>query len=129
MVVIVLVAVGLYAVLSYSVVQRTPELGIRLALGARPMGVVGIVVSEIGVATALEVWLGLAGGIAASPFVIALLYEVKPSDLWSIAAPLTCLLLACSLSSLLPAWRAARVDPITPCDMNDARAGHLRSTP
>ena len=53
---------------------------------------------------------GLAGGIAASRFVIALLYEVKPSDLWSIAAPLTCLLLACWLSALLPACRAARVD-------------------
>jgi ABC-type antimicrobial peptide transport system permease subunit len=72
-----------------------------------------MVVSEIGLVTALGLGLGLAGGIAASRFVIALLYEVEPSDLWSIAAPLTCLFLACSLSALLPAWRAARVDPMT----------------
>lgn len=112
-VVIVLVAVGLYGVLSYSVVQRTREIGIRLALGARPTEIAGMVVSEIGVVTALGLGLGLAGGIAASRFVIALLYEVKASDLWSIAGPLTCLLLACALPALFPALRAARVDPMT----------------
>lgn len=112
-VVLVLVAVGLYGVLSYRVVQRTPEIGIRLALGARPMEVVGMVVSEIGLVMALGLGLGVAGGIVASRFVIALLYDVRSSDLWSIGRPITCILLACSLSALLPAWRAARVDPTT----------------
>ena len=108
---IVLVGVGLYGVLSYSVVQRTREIGIRLALGARPMEVVVMVVREIGLLTGLGLGLGFAGGIAAARFVTALLYEVKPSDGWSVAAPLLCLLLACSLSAVVPAWRAARVDP------------------
>jgi putative ABC transport system permease protein len=98
---IVLVAVGLYGVLSYGVVQRTREIGIRVALGARPLRVVSLVLSEIGLVTLIGLVLGLAGGVAAS------------SDIWSIAAPLACLLFACSLSALLPALRAARVDPTT----------------
>jgi ABC-type antimicrobial peptide transport system permease subunit len=51
--------------------------------------------------------------MAGARFIIALLYEVNPSDVWSTAAPLASLLLACSLSALLPALRATRVDPIT----------------
>jgi predicted permease len=110
---IVLVAVGLYGVLSYGVVQRTREIGIRVALGARPLGVVRLVLSEIGLVTLIGLVLGLAGGVAAAQFITALLYDVKPSDIWSIAAPLACLLFACSLSALFPALRAARVDPNT----------------
>lgn len=110
---IVLVAVGLYGVLSYGVTQRTREIGIRLALGAQPLRVVGLVIAEIGMITALGVAAGLVGGMVASRFLTALLYDVKPSDAFSIAAPLTCLLLVCFLSALAPAWRAAHVDPTT----------------
>jgi hypothetical protein len=110
---IVLVAVGLYGVLSYGVVQRTREIGIRVALGARPLRVVSLVLSEMGLVMLIGLVLGLAGGIAASQFISALLYDVKPSDTWSIAAPLACLVVACSLSALLPALRAVRVDPTT----------------
>jgi putative ABC transport system permease protein len=110
---IVLVAVGLYGVLSYGVVQRTREIGIRVALGAQPLKVVGLVLSEIGLVAVIGLGLGLIGGIAASRFVTALLYEVKPSDIWSITAPLTCLLFACLFAALVPAVRAARVDPTT----------------
>ena len=110
---IVLVAVGLYGVLSYGVVQRTREIGIRLALGAQPLGVVRLVVSEVCLVTALGLAVGLAGGIAVARFITALLYDVKPSNIWSVGAPLGCLLLACLLSALLPALRATRVDPIT----------------
>jgi ABC-type antimicrobial peptide transport system permease subunit len=110
---IVLVAVGLYGVLSYRVVQRTREIGIRVALGARPLRVMGLVVSEIGLVTALGVAGGLAGGIAISRFIVALLYDVKPSNVWSIVAPLVSLLFACASAALLPALRATRVDPAT----------------
>jgi predicted permease len=110
---VVLVAVGLYGVLSYSVVQRTREIGIRLALGAQPARVLGLVVSEISLVAVLGLGVGLAGGIGASRLIRTLLYEVAPSDWSSIAVPLVCLLLACFLSALPPALRATRVDPIT----------------
>jgi len=110
---VVLVTVGLYGVLSYGVVQRTREIGIRVALGARPLGVVAMVLSETGRVTLVGLVLGLAGGIFASRFIAALLYDVRPSDIWSIAMPLLTLLIVCSLSALLPALRAARVDPTT----------------
>jgi putative ABC transport system permease protein len=110
---IILASVGLYGVLSYSVVRRTREIGIRLALGARPLGVVALVVSQVGVVTLIGLSVGLAGGIAASQWITKLLYEVKPSDAWSIAAPLSGLLLACALSALVPVVRATRVDPMS----------------
>lgn len=110
---IVLVAVGLYGVLSYSVVQRTREIGIRLALGAAPVRIVGLVVSEIGVVTTAGLAAGAAGGFAAARLLTGLLHEVKPSDAVSIAAPLACLFLTCAVSALLPSLRATRVEPTT----------------
>ena len=99
---LVLVIVGLYGVLSYSVVQRTREIGIRLALGAQPLRVVGLVLSETGALTIAWLVLGAAGAAFAARFITVLLFEVKPSDLWIIAVPLTCLLVACTLSGLVP---------------------------
>jgi putative ABC transport system permease protein len=110
---IILVAVGLYGVLSYSVVARTREIGIRLALGARPFGVMQLVVKEILLVLAIGIALGVAGGITASRFTAALLYGVKPSDLWSLGLPLVCLLITCAIAASLPALRATRVDPMT----------------
>jgi predicted permease len=109
---VVLVAVGLYGVLSYSVVQRTREIGIRLALGARPVRVLALVASEAGLMTVLGLGVGLATGMAAARFVRTLLYEVEPSDWSSIASPVVCLLLVGVLSALPPALRATRIDPI-----------------
>ena len=113
LVAVVLAGVGLYGVLSYSIVQRTREIGIRLALGARPLGVAGLVVSQVAIVTAIGLGAGLAGGIFASRFIRSLLYEVRPSDFWSLAGPLVFLLLACVLSALPPALRATRIDPMT----------------
>lgn len=110
---IVLVGVGLYGVLSYSVVQRTRDIGIRLALGALPLRVVGLIVSEAVVVTVIGLLLGAVGGAVASQFIKALLFEVKPDDFWSITAPLACLIGASALAVLVPALRAARVDPVT----------------
>jgi putative ABC transport system permease protein len=110
---LVLVIVGLYGVLSFSVVRRTREIGIRLALGARPLRVIGLVLSEVGAMTIIGLALGAAGATFAARFITALLFEVKPSDMWSMAAPLICLLFACALSGLAPAWRATRIAPTT----------------
>jgi putative ABC transport system permease protein len=112
-VVMVLVAVGLYGVLTFGVLRRMREIGIRMALGARPLRVVALVLSEIGWVTAIGLAIGAAGGIATARLVTGLLHEVTPSDPWSLATPLICLVTACLLAALLPALRATRVDPVT----------------
>ena len=108
---VVLAAVGLYGVLSYSVVQRTREIGIRVALGARRARVVWTTVTDAGGAVVAGVLFGLAGGLYLSLFVKSLLFEVTPLDFWSLALPLATLLLAALLAATIPAYRAARVDP------------------
>jgi putative ABC transport system permease protein len=108
---LVLAAVGLYGVLSYSVVQRTREIGIRVALGARRARVVGTIAMDAGGAVLAGVAFGLAGGLYLSRFVESLLFEVTPLDFWSLALPLATLLLAALLAATLPAYRAVRVDP------------------
>jgi putative ABC transport system permease protein len=109
---LVLAAVGLYGVLSYSVVQRTREIGIRVALGARQFGVIRTVLTDIGSAAAVGAVLGLGAGLYLSRFVRTLLFEVQPHDFWSLALPLVTLLLTASVAATLPAIRAARVDPV-----------------
>jgi ABC-type antimicrobial peptide transport system permease subunit len=109
---LVLAAVGLYGVLSYSVEQRTREIGIRIALGARQLNVVRTVVADVVSAMLVGAGFGLAGGLYLSRFVKALLFEVSPLDSWSLALPLGTLLLAALLAATLPTLRAARVDPV-----------------
>jgi ABC-type antimicrobial peptide transport system permease subunit len=109
---LVLAAVGLYGVLSYSVVQRTREIGIRVALGARHLRVIRTVMAETGGAALAGTAAGLAAALYLSQFVEALLFEVTPLDFWSLALPLGTLLLAALLAAALPALRAVRVDPI-----------------
>ena len=108
---VLLAAVGLYGVLSYSVVRRTREIGIRVALGARQSTVVRMVVAEIALATAAGSAGGLAAGEVLARSAAKLLYEVKPTGLPSIALPLASLLAAAAIAALRPAVRAARVDP------------------
>jgi ABC-type antimicrobial peptide transport system permease subunit len=73
----------------------------------------GLVIADVGSMTIIGLVVGAAGAMAAARFISALLYDVKPSDTRSIAAPLVCLILACALSALLPVLRATRVDPTT----------------
>jgi ABC-type antimicrobial peptide transport system permease subunit len=110
---IALVCVGLYGVLSYGVVQRTREIGIRMALGSRSVEIVRLIASDIGIAIAIGLVAGMGAALAVSRSIASLLYGVTPSDTTSIALPLTLLILACGLSGLVPAWRATRVDPMT----------------
>jgi ABC-type antimicrobial peptide transport system permease subunit len=107
-----LAAIGLYGVLSYSVVQQTREIGIRMALGAPRRTVVRKVVGGVAGYVALGVVAGLAAGLWLSRFVTRLLYDSRPSDASSILMPLALLLLVAIVASVLPARRAATVDPM-----------------
>lgn len=109
---IVLAAIGLYGVLSYTVAQRTKEIGIRLALGAPRPGVVRLVVQDAAIWTLLGLAVGLGASLYLARFAGKLLYEVQPSDIHAIALPLAFFLAAGSLAALPAAWRATRVDPI-----------------
>jgi putative ABC transport system permease protein len=109
---LVLTAVGLYGTLSYAVVLRTREIGIRVALGARAVGAVRSVLADTARTTLLGTACGLAGGLYASRYVESMLFEVATRDAWSLALPLGTLLLAAFVAAGVPAWRAARVDPV-----------------
>ena len=109
---LVLAAIGLYSVIAYSVAQRTHELGVRLALGARMHDLVRLVLGE-GMRLALA---GIAAGglaaFAASRWVAPLLFHVSPHDPWVYGGVIAVLLAVAALASWLPARRAGRVDPM-----------------
>jgi predicted permease len=107
-----LAGVGLYGVMAYSVSQRTREIGIRMALGADPRGVLRMVMRR-GLLLALSgIAAGLAIALAAAPQIAPLLYHVSPLDPVSIAGAALFLIVVAALASLIPALRATRVDPI-----------------
>jgi predicted permease len=108
---LVLAAVGLYGVLSYAVVRRTREIGIRLTLGAQPAAVVRAIVGRGALAVIAGIAGGLAGGLYFARFVQTLLFEVEPSSPSSVVLPVICLLAVALAAAWFPARRATRVDP------------------
>jgi predicted permease len=109
---LVLSAIGIYGVLSYVVSRRTREIGIRVAIGAGRGEIVRLVLRS-GVAMALAgVVLGLVAAASLSRLMSTLLYGVSPADPATYAAVATGLTLVAVLASLVPAWRATRVDPV-----------------
>jgi len=108
----VLAAVGIYGVISFVVTRRTHEMGIRLALGAQPRSVVGLVVGH-GARLALSgLALGLAGALVASRALASMLFGVGVRDVATFIAAAATLLAVALVASYLPARRAARVDPM-----------------
>lgn len=105
--------IGLYGVLSYSIAQRTREIGIRLALGAPLCEVTRIFVREGLVLSGTGAACGLIAALLLTRLIKSLLYDVSPADLSTYAAVTAALILSATLASYLPARRAARVDPMT----------------
>jgi putative ABC transport system permease protein len=109
---LLMAAVGLYGVLSYSVVRRTREIGIRMALGARSGALVIAIVRDAALMTGIGIIVGLAGGLYLSWFVKGLLHDVHPTDAFSIVMPIGCLLLTAFFAAVPAARRASQLDPV-----------------
>jgi putative ABC transport system permease protein len=103
---------GIYGVLSYSTAQRTREIGVRMALGASPARIMWWSISGMVPLTLWGITLGLAGGWILSRYVSSLLFEVRPHDAGTFAAVSAVLAVTAFAATLLPARRAALVDPV-----------------
>jgi len=109
---ILLAAIGLYGVISYTVAQRTNEIGIRMALGAQPSGIVQLIIREVSVVIAIGVAAGIVLTLAGSKTASSLLFGLKPRDPVTIAAAVLILTAIGIAASAIPARRAARLDPM-----------------
>jgi putative ABC transport system permease protein len=109
---LVLALVGIYGVVSYGVTQRTQEIGIRLALGARSQEVVKMVISQGMRAVLIGVLCGTVVAIALTRFLSAYLFAVTPTDPFTFASVVLIFIGVAVAACLVPALRAARVDPM-----------------
>jgi putative ABC transport system permease protein len=109
---LVLAAVGIHGVLSYAVAQRTREIGVRVALGARPWRVVQLVLMEGLVLSAAGLAIGLAGALALTRLLASLLYGTTPTDPATFIGVMAFLIVVALAASYIPARHATRVDPV-----------------
>ena len=109
---VLLAAVGIYSVLSYSVRRRVQEIGIRLALGARLSDVLRMIVIEGMKPTILGVTIGAVGALALARVMSSLVYGVKPTDPITFLAVTVLLAVVALFATIVPAYRAAKVDPM-----------------
>jgi putative ABC transport system permease protein len=109
---IVLAAVGLYGVIAYTVARRTNEIGIRMALGAGGGRILLLVLKEVTVICAIGVLAGVALTVGAGPAVQSLLFRLRPADPATVATAVAAVVLVTLIASLLPALRAAMMEPL-----------------
>jgi predicted permease len=107
-----LAMIGIFGVLSYSVSQRMPELGLRMALGAEPRNILALVLKQAGTLIGSGVAIGLAGAYVLTRYVESLLFGVQRTDWTTYAAAVALLAGVAVAASLIPARRGSRVDPI-----------------
>jgi ABC-type antimicrobial peptide transport system permease subunit len=106
-----LAAVGLYGVLAYSVAQRTPEIGVRLALGADPRRIRGMVLGHVGRVTVVGLTAGLAGAVVLGRLAAAMLFRVDGFDAAVMAAAVAAVVAVALAAATIPVFRASRIDP------------------
>jgi predicted permease len=105
--------IGLYGTLAYSTARRTSEIGIRMALGAQRAGVMAMVFRQNAVIAAIGSAAGLVVALLASRTLASFLYDTSPREPWVLAASLAALAAIAAAATLLPALRAARIEPMT----------------
>jgi ABC-type antimicrobial peptide transport system permease subunit len=107
-----LAAIGLYAVMSYSVSQGTRELGLRMALGAGVKDLLGLVMSRGLRLTAAGIVIGIAAAVMLTRLMADLLYKVSPRDPIAFGIAFIILIVVAFIACFVPAWRATRIDPV-----------------
>ena len=109
---LVLASLGIYALISYSVNQRTQEIGIRMALGAQTQDVLRMVLGHAGALAGIGIAIGAAGAALLTRFMSGMLYDVRPFDAVTFVAVAAILAAVALLAAFVPGRRAARVDPV-----------------
>ena len=107
-----LAAVGIFGVLSFSVAQRTHEIGVRAAVGAEPRQVLGMVVQQAALLAGIGIAAGAASAVGLTRVMKNLLFGISATDPWICAANSAALLAIAITAAVLPALHAARVDPV-----------------
>jgi len=107
-----LAAIGLYAVVSYTVSQGTRELGLRMALGAGTRDLIRLVMSRGLLLTASGVAIGVVAAIMLTRLMGGMLYKVSPHDPLAFGCAIMVITIASLTACFLPAWRATRIDPV-----------------
>jgi len=109
---LLMAAVGLYGIMSYTVTQRTREIGVRMALGATPREILGMVLLESELVVGVGAAIGIGGAEAAARLISALLFGVRAQDLSTVFTAVSLLLAVALVAAFIPARRAAQVDPM-----------------
>jgi ABC-type antimicrobial peptide transport system permease subunit len=107
-----LACIGLYGTLSYAVAERTNEIGVRMALGARAQNVIAMLLTETSVVIGAGLAIGLLAALALTQTIARFLFGLTPSDPFTITIAAVLLLIAAACAAYLPARRASRVDPL-----------------
>jgi predicted permease len=109
---LVLAALGLYGIVAYNVERRRPELGVRMALGDTPSGIIRLVMGDVARMVAFGIAIGLPVALAGARLIESQLFGLTPRDPLALSAAIAVLVAVAAVSGLLPARRAAKVDPI-----------------
>ena len=109
---LVLASIGIYGVMAYTVARRTNEIGIRMALGARAREVLTMVLGETSVLACVGIVVGVGFAVAATKVIASMLFGVEATDPLTFVSGVGLLFLVALLAAVIPAWRAARVDPV-----------------